>query len=149
MSGTPYTLRITAPARDEARVSVRRSQFSVGRPIELDAESTRVSAMEYALGAVGAEIVGGLQTFARRRRVEIDRVEAVVHADVDNVLTYLEVVGEAGQPKIARIHVKLYVASPAADEAVRALWDATLDRLPLVGTLRAAVRLDIELILTG
>lgn len=149
MSGTPYTLRITAPVRDDTRVWVRRSQFSVGRPIELDAESTRVSAMEYALGAVGAEIVGGLQTFARRRRVEIDRVEAVVHADVDNVLTYLEVVGEAGQPKIARIHVKVYVASPAADEVVRALWDATLDRLPLVGTLRAAVRLDIELILTG
>jgi hypothetical protein len=147
MNAITISLRVTAPDADVARVSVGRRQFSIGRPLELDELSPRVAAIEYALGAVGGEVVNGLRVFADRRRLEIDAIEALVTGELENGLTYLEVIGEQGQPRIARIHVKVFVASgdPAA---VGILFEHVLERLPLVCTLRAALALTIELIPT-
>ena len=94
MDALQISLRVTAPNPDVARVSVARRQFSIGRPLEFDETSPRVAAIEYALGAVGGEIVNGLRAFADRRRLPIDAVEAVVTGELTNRLTYLEVVGE-------------------------------------------------------
>ena len=148
METITITLRVTAPDRDVARVSVGRRQFSIGRPLEFDDASARVAAVEYALGAVGGEVVNGLRVFADRRRLAIDAIEAVVTAELDHGLTYLEVIGEHGQPMIARIHVKVFLACGDA-AASRALFAHVLDRLPLVCTLRAALDLSVELILTS
>jgi hypothetical protein len=148
MDTVALSLRVTAPDSDVARVSVGRRQFSIGRPLEFDEASPHVAAIEYALGAVGGEVVNGLRAFADRRRLSIDAIEAVVSAALDNGLTYLEVIGEQGQPRIARIHVKVFVAAGDA-AATRALFDQMLDRLPLVCTLRAALPLTVELILTS
>ena len=147
MDALTISLRVTAPTRDSARVSVGRRQFSIGRPLEFDDVSPHIAAVEYALGAVGCEVVNGLRAFADRRRLVIDAVEAVVTGELENGLTYLEVIGEHGQPKIARIHVKVFVASADA-EAIGIVFDQLLDRLPLVCTLRAALALTIELVPT-
>jgi hypothetical protein len=48
---------VTAPDADVACVSVGRRQFSIGRPLEFDEASSRVTAIEYALGAVGGDAV--------------------------------------------------------------------------------------------
>ena len=142
------SLRVRAPGPTEARVSVGRRQFSIGRPVEFDDASPHVAALEYALGAVGGEVVNGLREFARRRRLPIDAVEALVTGELQDGLVYLEVVGETGRPRIRRIAIKLFVAS-VDDEATRTLFNQMIDRLPLVSTLREAVDLDVELILTS
>lgn len=108
-----------------------------------------MSALEYALGAVGAEIAGGLRAFASRRRVTLEAVEAVVNAEVEHALAYLEVVGEASPPRIARVHVTLYVSSPEDEPTVRGVLDEALQRLPIVSTLGPLVRLDIDLTMTA
>jgi hypothetical protein len=146
MDTLAFSLRVTAPDPDVARISVGRRQFSIGRPLEFDEASPHVAAIEYALGAVGGEIVNGLRAFANRRRLSIDAVEAVVSGTLENGLTYLEVIGEQGQPRIARIHVKVFVAAGDA-AATRILFEHVLDRLPLVCTLRAALAFTTELIL--
>jgi hypothetical protein len=148
MDDSPITLRITGGVRDSARVSVRREQFSVGRPIEFDHTAPRVAAIEYALGAAGAEIVNGLRVFAARRRLEIDAVEAVVTAELEHALVYLEVIGESGRPAIQSLHIKVFVAC-GDESAVRELFNTVLERLPLTGTLRAATRLTTELVITS
>ena len=147
METIAFSLRVTAPDPEVARVSIGRRQFSIGRPLEFDEASPHVAAIEYVLGAVGGEVVNGLRAFADRRRLSIDDVEAVVSGELENGLSYLEVIGEQGQPKIARIHVKVFVAAADA-AAVRTVFEAMLDRLPLVCTLRAALHLTIELVLT-
>jgi uncharacterized OsmC-like protein len=147
MDHSSCTLRVTATESGEARASVRRHQFAVGRPIEFDEASPRIAALEYVLGALGGELVGGLRTFAARRRVTIDDVEATVSADLEHPLAYLEVVGESGPPRIARIHVKVYVSAPDAD-AVRRIWNDMLDRLPLICTFRTALPIELELAIT-
>jgi hypothetical protein len=148
MPGISITLRVTAPDRDVARVSVRRHQFAIGRPLEFDVSSPRVAALEYALGAVGGEVVNGLREFAARRRLGIEEIEAIVAGEVENGLTYLEVIGEHGQPKISTVAIKVFVSS-TDDEATRAVFEHMLDRLPLLCTLRAAVRVTTELIFTS
>ena len=148
MDPIAFSLRVTAPDPDVARVSIGRRRFSIGRPLEFDEASPHVSAIEYALGAVGGEIVNGLRAFADRRRLPIDAVEAVVSGVLESGLTYLEVIGEQGQPKIARIHVKVFVSARDAD-GTRALFEHMLDRLPLVCTLRTAMALTTELVLTS
>src|SRR5262245_2839914 len=137
MNAITVSLRVTATTRASARVSVGRRQFSIGRPVEFDEASAHVSALEYALGAVGGEIVNGLREFARRRRIEIDAIEALVSGDLDDALTYLEVVGETGTPRLARIAVKVFVAT-GDEAAIRAMFPELLDRLPLTCTLRHA-----------
>lgn len=147
MTAITISLRVTAPGPLAARVSVGRRQFSIGRPVEFDDASPHVAALEYALGAVGAEVVNGLREFARRRRLALDAVEAVVTGELQNGLAYLEVIGENSRPRINRIAIKVFVA--AVDEsATRALFDETIERLPLVSTLRAAIDLDVELVPT-
>ena len=71
MTAIVISLRVTAPGPADARVSVGRRQFSIGRPVEFDDASPHVAALEYALGAVGGEVVNGLRQFARRRRLAI------------------------------------------------------------------------------
>src|SRR5436189_2630640 len=138
MDAITISLRVTAPDAAFARVSVGRRQFSIGRPVEFDEASPHVAALEYALGAVGGEVVNGLREFARRRRIPIDAVEALVTGDLHDGLSYLEVIGETGRPRIRRIAVKVFVAS-VDHTATRALFDETLERLPLLSTLRGAV----------
>jgi len=142
------TLRVTAPAPDLAHVWVRRQQFAVGRPIEFDAESDRIAALEYALGAVAGEVVNGLRVFASRRRIDIDHIEAVVTAELACEGVYLEVVGETGQPRIVRVHLKVFAASPDEPE-LRRLWSELPDKLPLVCTMRSAFSIDLELVTTS
>src|SRR5262249_15256226 len=142
------TLRVTATGPDAVRVSVRRGQFLVGRPIEFDEATPRVAALEYALGALASEVVSGLREFAWRHRVDIDAIEALVTGEVVHQLASLEVVGENGPPVISHIRLTVFVSSPDVG-AVRRLWHQVLDRLPLLGTMRAAVPIDLELTLTA
>src|SRR3954454_16808495 len=110
MTAITVSLRVTAPGPAAARVSVGRRQFSIWRPVEFDDASPYVAALEYALGAVGGEVVNGLREFARRRRVAIDDVEALVTGELQDGLAYLEVIGESGRPRISQITIKVFVA---------------------------------------
>src|SRR4029077_13090201 len=112
MPAITVSLRVTAPGPADARVSVGRHQFSIGRPVEFDDASPHVAALEYALGAVGGEVVNGLREFARRPRLAIDSIEALVTGELQDGLAYLEVIGESGRPRIRRIAIKVFVASP-------------------------------------
>ena len=148
MHGIALSIRLTSIGRDSARAAVRRQQFAIGAPLEFDAASPRVAALEYALGAIGGEVLNGFLAFASRRRLAIDGIEAVVTAELENALGYLEVIGEPSQPRITTIRIKLFVAAPD-EAALRTMFDEMLNRLPLVCTLRGATRLDIELVFTG
>src|SRR5215204_5754554 len=119
------TLRVTATSGETATAFVRRQQFAAGRPLQFDVEYPQVTPLEYALGAVGAEIVNGVRAIAKRRRIVIDAIEAVVHGDLDNPLAYFDVVGIEGHPHLRRIVLTLYVASPAPSGSVHELWKAT------------------------
>jgi len=145
MNEHSWSLRVTATAGETATALVRRHQFAVGRPLHVDAEYANVSPIEYALGALGGELVNGLRGSARRARVRIDGIEAMVEADLQNPLAYFDVVGIAGNPAVGRVRVKLYVSTPDEPASIEALWNRTRAKLPLAGVFDAAGMLDITL----
>jgi len=138
-------LRVTSNDPETARVSVRRHQFTVGRPLSVDVEYGHLTALEYALGALAAELVTGLREFAKRRRLELDEIEAVVNGGLDNPLVYFEVVGETGVVGLSPITIKVYVASRHDDDTIRQLWNHTLERLPLARTFTSTASVQFTL----
>ena len=148
MDGFDLTLRAVSSDRDAVRVTTRGIQLSIGQPVEFDAEAAEPSALECALAALGAEIVGGLKTFARRRRLVLDDVEAVVKARLEAPLVYLEVIGESGTPRISRVAVRVYVSSPEAPDLIERAFHDAIAVLPLAGTLKSATDLAVEPVFT-
>jgi hypothetical protein len=143
----PYTwrLRVSASERGQATVFTRQHQFRVGAPVHFDTRYEAVSALEYVLGALGADLVNGLQALARKRRMAIEQAEAVVEGELNNPLAYLGVVGESGHPGLEKVRVTVYVASPEPEAAVQRLWQELLTASPLVCTFRAALQLELTL----
>ena len=146
MDGLDVMLRVRATGRHGVRVTTRGVQLSIGRPVEFDSEAAEASALECALAALGAEIVGGLKEVARRRRLVLDDVEAVVKAKLDAPLVYLGVVGESGCPRLSTVSVRVYVSSAEAGELIERAFHDAMAILPLAGTLRTATDLTTELV---
>jgi hypothetical protein len=140
-----WSLRVRGDGADRAKVTTRQHQFTVGAPLSFDREYDRTTALEQALGALGADVVNGFTVLADRERVEIDDVEATVHAELDNALTYLGVVGEEGHPGLTRVEIKVYASSPAPEPTVREVWEEARRRSPLVNTFRTCVDLELKL----
>ena len=140
-----WTLRVSAMGRGEATVFTRQHQFRVGAPVHFNRAYGAVSALEYVLGAMGADLVNGLQMLARRRRVVIDQLEAVVVGALNNPLTYLGVVGESGHPGLENVHIRVYLASPEEEAVIQRLWHEMLATSPLVRTFQTAIHLELSL----
>jgi hypothetical protein len=140
-----WTLRVSTTRQDCASVFVRTHQFDVGAPVHFDVEYNAISALEYVLGAIGADIVNGLQALARKQRLELDHVEAVVQGELNNPLTYLGVIGEDGHPGLEKVSVKVYVASLEAEEELQRVWQEMLARSPLVRTFQAAIHFELHM----
>lgn len=148
MENSNWNLRIVAEGREPATVYVRKHQFRVGVPLQFDPEYGNITALEYALSAIAADVVGGLQVGSHRRRIKLDNIEAVVSGELNNPLTYLGVVGEIGSPGIEKVNMIVYVSSTAREEDIKQIWEEMLQKAPLVQTLKSIVKLDITLKIT-
>ena len=119
----------SALERGQATVFTRQHQFRIGAPVHFDRAYEAVSALEYVLGAIGADLVNGLQILARKRRVAIEQVEAVVEGELNNPLTYLGVIGETGHPGLEKVRIRVYLASPEEEATIQRLWQEMLSHI--------------------
>jgi hypothetical protein len=140
-----WNLRVHAGVDGRATAYVRAHQFEVGAPLHFDPDYAHVTALEYALGALGAELANGMMARCRRRRIHVEQVEVLVGAELRNALTYLDVIGETGDPGLKRVTVRVYASSEAAQDQLEQVWSELLARSPLACTLAAAVQLDLVL----
>jgi hypothetical protein len=131
-----WTVRVAAGPDDRATAYARKESIALGAPLAFDEEYPRATALEHLLAAVGADVVVGLRLAARRRRLELDHVEAVVEGSLENPLVHLGVVGEEGTPRLDALVVKVYVDTLAAEAEVRRAWEEALARSPMVHTFR-------------
>jgi len=145
---TNWPLRVAAHASQSPAVSVRQHRFTCGAPLSFDTEYPGVTALEYVLGGIGADIVGTFQAVARRSHLALDDIEAAVTGELNNPLIHLGVVGETGHPGIERVAVTLYVSSSADPERLRQAWDLTLARSPLAVTFQRLGVLDLNFVIT-
>lgn len=142
-----WDVRVFARESGPARAQARGHAFEAGTALQFDREYPHLTALEYVLGAVGTDLVCGMREAAGRRRVTLDRIEALVSGVLDNPLVHLGVIGEEGHPGVRRIGVKLYVSSVETPERIRPIWEEALQRSPLANTFRGVLDLRMEVIL--
>lgn len=136
MSEPSWSVRIHSASAAATTAYVRQSRIELGEPLSFDPAYPGVTAFEHVLAGIGADVVGCIRRAARRQRVVMDDVEALVDATLDNALTYLGVVGEEGTPRLDRIHVKVFVSTAEEQERVDGVWEEALTRSPMASTLR-------------
>ena len=145
MDETRWTVRVRAAGKGPNEIYVRQHRFQAGEPLHFDAKYEHTTALEHLLGAIGADLVGGLQVVARRRRLQVNDVEATVSGKLNNPLTYLGVVGEVGHPGLEQVAATVFVSTQESEERVRHAWEEMLRRSPIVHTLSPAVKLDLDM----
>ena len=139
-----WTVRVTGAGTNHCAAYARRHQIQLGAPISFDLEHGETTALEYFLAAVGGDIVSGLFLRAKRERIELDHVEATVACSLNNPLTFLDVIGEHGDPGIRDVRVTAYISTLSDEGEIHQLWEDTLRKSPMVQTLRKAVALDLS-----
>jgi hypothetical protein len=152
-SGTQYIWKArvslgvaTAPATAAiATAYARNHAFNIGTQASFKETDAQPSAIDYLLGAVGADLLHGFQGGALRRGLVIYGLEANVAGYLNNPLTLLGVVGEQGHPGFEAISCTLYVSVEAEEQVLQEIWQETLRRSPLVNTLKNSVQLKLEM----
>ena len=143
-----WNVRITSSKPKESVAFVRKHQFRVGPAISYDAEEGSITALEYALGGIGAELISGMFQLAKKKRLTIDAAEALVHAEIDDPMAQLGVVGATGHPGIDLIKIRIYVTSFDEPEAIEQLWTEVQSRSTLLHTFRRAAKVEINFQMT-
>jgi hypothetical protein len=139
-----WQLRVASRGDERATVYARKHQFEVGASLHFDREYPRVTALEYLLGGIGADIVNGFRSLLTTRRVAVDHVEAQVTGTLNNPLTFLGVIGEQGHPGVETVRVNVFVSTVEPEERVLPVWEEMLERSPVVNTFRHAVALELH-----
>ena len=139
-----WTLRVRAGDAGTATVITRKHRFEAGGSAEFDEESPRISALEYALGALGADLAAGFAGHARRAGAVVDQVEAVVQGELNDPLAAAGVVGAKGHPGIERIGITVYLSSLESPARLLELWEESVRASPLLHTFRTACTVEIK-----
>lgn len=140
-----WSVRVSARQKGNAAVYARKRHFEVGAPLSFDPEEESTSALEYVLGALGADLAVGLKQRCRRHRLDVDQVEVLVHGKLENPLTFLGVIGEVGSPKLEELTLKVFVETMESDDEIQRVWDETLVRSPLYCTFSSVAKINLEL----
>lgn len=144
MKAPRWTVRVRATPDRATSVLARTQLFEIGDAAPFDVAAPSVSGLEYALGALGAELSAGLLVRARRQGRVIEEAEAVVRCELDDPLAALGVIGAAGHAGIGFLHVKVFARTLEPPEVVMALWRETLAASPLSVTLAKACPLEAD-----
>jgi len=145
MTDHTWTVRVERVGEKQAKAYTRNHAFVVGEQAGFEESDPHPSAVEYLLGALGGDLLRGLEAQAARRRVAVDGLELRLTGRLNNPLTHLGVIGEAGHPGLESVEGTLYVSGDADAEVLEEMWQETLARSPLFHTLRRGAEVKIEL----
>jgi hypothetical protein len=138
-----FPVRVQRTADGVARVYTRGQSFDVDSQASLRESDPHPSAVEYALGALGGDLVCGFQREAASRHLKVHAIEVSLAGRLDNVLVHLGVIGESGHAGFASIDGTAYVSTGADERDVEEIWRAALARSPLFNTLSRCATVNI------
>ena len=140
-----WTLRVRHVGDSEAAAYARNNTFTVGQPASFRQTDPHPSAVEYLLGALGADLTNGFYLCASKLGIHVDALEMSLSGRLGNALVYLGVIGEDGDPGFDDIAGVFYVRADSGEELISRAWQTTLDRSPVANTLKHGVTISIEL----
>jgi hypothetical protein len=139
-----WVARVRFSRKNEATVYTGTNAFPISKQASFT-QTAHPTAVDYLLGALGGDLLCGLQAIASRRGVTIDEMEAHVTCRMNNPLVFLGVIGEQGHPCLETITCTLYVSTDVSGAVLQDRWRVTLARSPLVNTLQRCVVLALSL----
>ena len=140
-----WRLRARATGHLKSTVYARNFAFDVGQAASFEEKDNHPSALEYLFGALAGSLTTGFATECARDNLEVDDIELSLSGTLANVLAHLGL--EAGDPSVKNIELKCFASTFADEDKVGAAWQRTLDRSPLVATLKKAADLQIKLVI--
>lgn len=146
--GLVWSTRVTLAGRRISKAYARNLSFSIEGEAGFSPEGSFPSALEYLLGALGADVLSGFERRAEKKGLTIDTIELSLSGRIENPLVILDVVGAKGSPAIQSIAGTLYVTADADESALNVIWLETLARSPLVKTLERSVAISLRMRVT-
>ncbi len=143
-----WSVRVRRVDDLESRAYAGKNAFSVGKQASFSGEEALPTAVEYLLGALGADMLSGFQRQAAKRGIAIQGAEMVVSGRLDNPLVFLGVIGAEGKPSFASITATFYVGADADEPVLEEAWRATIALSPLASTLERCIPLKLSMQLT-
>ena len=140
-----FPVRVQRTSAGLVRAYARAQAFDVGSQASLRETDPHPSAIEYALGSLGGDLVCGLAREAAARGLKLHAIEASLTGRLENILVHLGVLGEHGNPGIASIDGAVYVGTDADPADLEAAWQTALVRSPLYNTLARCASVQITL----
>ncbi len=140
-----WRLRARATGHLKSTVYARNFAFDVGQAASFEEKDAHPCALEYLFGALAGSLTSGFATECARDNLEIDDIELSLSGSLNNILAHLGL--EEGDPSITAIEMKCFASTFDDEEMVKAAWQRTLDRSPLVATLKKAVNLQMKLVI--
>jgi hypothetical protein len=141
-----FEVRVQQTTTGAARAYARMQAFDVGSQASLLEEDSQPSAVEYVLGALGGDLLRGLERAASAAGVTLYAVEIALSGRLDNILVHLWVIGEQGHPGFGAIDGTLYVSCDGDQPTIESVWQRTLARSPLYNTLTRCADMSIRLV---
>jgi TusA-related sulfurtransferase len=140
-----WRTRVRGRGRAESTVYCRNHSWAVGQPASFEEKDPHPSAVEYVLGALGADLAAGFATVCARAGCELDDLEITVHGTLRDVMAHLG--ASDGDPGFERIEVTCFASLPEDEARVRPLWEETVRRSPLAATFARGAELRCRLAL--
>jgi hypothetical protein len=140
-----WRLRARATGHLKSTVYARNFAFEVGQAASFEEKDAHPCALEYLFGALAGSLTGGFATECARDNLEVDDIELSLSGSLNNILAHLGL--EEGDSSIAAIEMKCFASTFDDEEKVKSAWQRTLDRSPLVATLKKAVNLQMKLVI--
>ena len=138
-----WRARVRSVGHQHSKVYARNFSFDIGQAASFEEKDSYPSAIEYLLGAVAGSLTTGFASNCSRSGLDVDDIEISICARLHNVLAHLGV--EEGDPSFKTIEVKCFVSTFENEDTVKAVWTDTVNRSPLIATLKKGMYIDIRL----
>lgn len=138
-----WRARIRQSAALVETVYCRNFSFTAGQPASFEEKDAHPSAIEYLLGALGADLVAVFAGECSRAGLTIDDIEMTVRGKLHNVLVHLGL--EDGDPSLRSLEVKCFASTMDEENAVRLAWERAMVHSPILATLAKATEVETRL----
>lgn len=139
-----WRVRVRRTGPQQATAYARNRQFAVGQPASFEERDELPSAVEFVLGALGADLAATFAACCDRRGLVLDDLELTTSGRLHDVFAHLG--SSDGDPSFAAIVVKCFATSSADESELQAAWTEATRRSPLCTTLAKATTLTTRLV---
>lgn len=140
-----WRLRARSTGHLKSTIYARNFSFDIGQAASFEERDTYPCAIEYLFGALAGSLTTGFATECARDDLEVDDIELSLSGSLNNILAHMGL--EEGDPSVKTIELKCYASSFDDENKVKAAWQRTVSRSPLVATLNKSVELQIKFVI--